>query len=153
MDIIKHYYDLGHQVASHTYEHKTLTGVSEDEIRNQMDTLADIIQGAIGKRPAVMRPPEGDIDNNSLNMLTDLGYKVVTWDIDTRDWENHNLSEELDAYKEVMESSSDHGHIALQHEVFKQTVDELVPKIVEYVKEKGYKFVTVAECIDVSAYQ
>ncbi|ORE07136.1 glycoside hydrolase/deacetylase [Rhizopus microsporus var. microsporus] len=153
MDVIKHYYDLGHQVASHTYEHRSLTGASEDVIKEQMDTLANIIESAIGKKPAMMRPPEGNIDDNSLSVLTDLGYKVVTWDIDTRDWENHDLSGELDAYKSVMDSSSDHGHIALQHEVYEQTVNDLVPKVVEYAKEKDYKFVTVAECIDEPAYQ
>jgi peptidoglycan/xylan/chitin deacetylase (PgdA/CDA1 family) len=50
MEVIKHYYDMGHEVASHTYEHKELQGLSEQEIEYQMNTESDIIFKAIGKR-------------------------------------------------------------------------------------------------------
>ncbi|KAG1436214.1 hypothetical protein G6F55_014242 [Rhizopus delemar] len=50
MEVIKHYYDMGHEVASHTYEHKELQGLSEQDIEYQMNTESDIIFKAIGKR-------------------------------------------------------------------------------------------------------
>lgn len=50
MEIIKHIYDMGHEVASHTYEHKVLSDLSEEEIEYQMNKQSDIIFEAIGKR-------------------------------------------------------------------------------------------------------
>lgn len=154
MEVIKHYKDMGHQIASHTYEHKVLAGLSAADVEYQMNTQSDIIYKAAGVRPAVMRPPTGAYDQTSLKTLYELGYAVVNWDVDTRDWENHNLAQEQAAYKSMdSDTNSTLGHITLEHEVYNQTVDELVPWAINYVKEKGYKFVTVAECLDVPAYQ
>lgn len=48
--VLKHAYDSGHQIASHTYEHKDLKGLSASEVRYQMNKVADIIEEAIGQR-------------------------------------------------------------------------------------------------------
>lgn len=50
MEVIKHIYDMGHEIASHTYEHKVLSDLSEEEIEYQMNKQSDIIFEAIGKR-------------------------------------------------------------------------------------------------------
>ncbi|KAG1438375.1 hypothetical protein G6F56_012663 [Rhizopus delemar] len=152
MQVIKHYYDLGHQVASHTYQHVILKGASTKTIQKQMDKQANVIQKAIGKRPAVMRPPQGDIDSHAISVLRSMGYSIVIWDIDTSDWATHNFEFEKKAYTTVFEKSS-MGHIALQHEVYDQTVHELVPWVIDYVKSKNMKFVTVSDCLGVSPYQ
>lgn len=75
-------------------------------------------------------------------------YRVIIWDVDSQDWATHNLADEQREYKSVLDkaSSSNSGHIALEHEVYEQTVNELVPWAIKYVKSKGYKFATVADC-------
>lgn len=50
LDVIKQYYDQGHEIASHTYQHKNLVGLTVEEIEYQMNTQSDIIYKAIGKR-------------------------------------------------------------------------------------------------------
>ncbi|EPB82360.1 hypothetical protein HMPREF1544_10907 [Mucor circinelloides 1006PhL] len=153
MEVVKHYKDMGHEVASHTYEHKELAGLSDSEIEYQMNTQSDIIYKAIGKRPAIMRPPAGSYDDNTLKVLRKLGYSVVTWDVDTRDWATHNLNDEEKAYKTMdKDTSSILGHITLEHEVYDQTVNGLVPWAIKYVKSKNYKFVTMSECLGVTDY-
>lgn len=154
MEVVKHYKDMGHQIGSHTYEHKELSGLSASEVEYQMNTQSDIIYKAAGVRPAVMRPPSGAYDDTSLKTLRNLGYSVVTWDVDTKDWKTHNLKEEEAAYDTMnKDSSKSLGHIALEHEVYDQTVDDLVPWAINYVKSKDYEFVTVADCLGVDAYQ
>ncbi|KAG0738258.1 hypothetical protein G6F57_006521 [Rhizopus arrhizus] len=154
MEIIKHIYDMGHEVASHTYEHKVLSDLSEEEIEYQMNKQSDIIFEAIGKRPALMRPPTGAYDENTLVVLKELGYSVVNWDIDTNDWREHDFDEEKSAYEEMKDDSNQSlGHIALEHEVYDQTVSELIPWVIDYIHSMGYKFVTVSDCIGVDAYQ
>ncbi|KAK4515374.1 uncharacterized protein ATC70_010319 [Mucor velutinosus] len=153
LEVVKHYKDMGHEIASHTYEHKELAGLSDAEIEYQMNTQSDVIYKAIGMRPAIMRPPAGSYDDNALKVLRTLGYSVVTWDIDTRDWATHNLNDEENAYKTMdKDTSSTLGHITLEHEVYDQTVNDLVPWAIKYVKSKNYKFVTMSECLGVTDY-
>lgn len=153
LEVIKHFKTMNHEIASHTYEHRELAGLSAKDIEYQMNTQSNIIKKAIGLRPAIMRPPAGNVDANTLKVLRKLGYHVVNWDIDTNDWRNHNLDEEEAAYKTIdKDTSKTLGHIALQHEVYDQTVNELTPWAIKYIKSKKYKFVTVSECIGKPAY-
>lgn len=51
-EVLKHVYDSGHQIASHTYQHKDLSPLSASEIREQMQKNEQVIKAAIGKAPA-----------------------------------------------------------------------------------------------------
>lgn len=153
MEVIKHFKDMNHEVASHTYQHKELAGLSDSDIEYQMNTQSDIIKEAIGVRPAYMRPPAGNVDENTLKVLRNLGYYVVNWDTDTNDWKTHDFTSEKAAYQTFdKDTPSTLGHITLEHEVYDQTVNELVPWAIDYIKSKNYKFVTVSECIGFPAY-
>ncbi|KAI8138264.1 hypothetical protein BJV82DRAFT_631670 [Fennellomyces sp. T-0311] len=153
-DVLKHAYDLGHQIASHTYNHINLDTLSASGVRSQMNQNSDAINRAIGRRPAFMRPPEGAYNANTLSILGDLGYTVVMWDIDSNDWRGEGLTEERKEYESVLGSSSpsNSGHISLQHDVYESTVDTLVPWVINYVRQRGYRFTTVADCIGANPY-
>ncbi|KAG1428595.1 hypothetical protein G6F57_023187 [Rhizopus arrhizus] len=119
-----------------------------------MNTQSDIIFKAIGKRPALMRPPTGAYDANSLAVLKELGYSVVNWDLDTNDWRAHDFTQEKAAYQEMdQDTPQTLGHITLEHEVYNQTVDDLVPWAINYLKTKGYNLVPASSCIGVEPYQ
>ncbi|CAO3700139.1 unnamed protein product [Rhizopus microsporus] len=152
--VIKHVYDKGHQIGSHTFSHKELAGLSASEVKSEMTKLEKIFKSVIGKTPVYMRPPSGAYDDNTLATLGQLGYKVILWDIDSNDWRYKDiasLANEQQEYKSVIEADNKkkpHGHIALQHDVHKKTIDKLVPWVISYIKsKKNYKFVTVAECL------
>lgn len=38
------------------------------------------------------------------------------------------------------------GFMALTHDIWSDTVYNFVPKIIDYVRGRGWRFVTVAEC-------
>ncbi|KAF7725195.1 Carbohydrate esterase 4 protein [Apophysomyces ossiformis] len=166
IEVIKYVHDLGHQVASHTYQHKDLPGLTKEEVQYQMNQESDIIFKAIGKRGAKlgddpslnelttlldMRPPEGALDDQAKAVLAELGYKgIVLWDIDSNDWKKLGIEHEKTEITNVLGSETGNptgGHISLMHDVWERTAKELVPWAVEYIKSKGYKFQTVAECL------
>ncbi|KAI9357511.1 hypothetical protein BD770DRAFT_388900 [Pilaira anomala] len=156
LEVIKQYYDQGHEIASHTYEHMNLEGLSEDEVKFQMNTQSDIIYKAIGKRVKLMRPPEGVTDKVSSKVLKELGYSNILWDIDTLDWQKKGLSFEQSNVKDVLDkdvANKTMGHISLEHDIHEDTVKTLVPWLTEYVKSKGLTFVTVSDCLGIEAYQ
>lgn len=152
--VIKHVYDMGHQLGSHTYSHLELGGQGASKVKSEMQKLETIFRSVIGKNPLYMRPPAGSYDATTLSTLGGLGYSVILWDIDSNDWRYSDvtsLSQEQQHYKDVIEKDSKtnpHGHIALHHDVYKKTTEKLVPWVISYIKsKKNYKFVSVAECI------
>lgn len=50
IDVLKYYHELGHEIGSHTYQHKVLKGLTTTEVEYQMNQQSDIIYEAIGQR-------------------------------------------------------------------------------------------------------
>lgn len=76
-------YNAGHGLGSHTVSHPSLSGISRDlffqEISRTRDILGD--QGS-----SCLRPPYGATDAYTRAYAAELGYTVVLWDVDSRDW-------------------------------------------------------------------
>ncbi|KAG2182160.1 hypothetical protein INT43_007087, partial [Umbelopsis isabellina] len=144
---IKKAYESGHQIASHTWDHADLDTLSESEIQEEMLRLEAALMNVIGVKPAFMRPPYGNSNETTTKVLNDLNYTVVEWNVDSKDYETHNLSQEMDRIKnELPPSDSGDGAIVLEHDIYEQTVEELAASTIEYVQMQGYNFSTVADC-------
>ncbi|KAI9283064.1 hypothetical protein BC943DRAFT_328209 [Umbelopsis sp. AD052] len=146
-------YKSGHQIASHTYSHADLDSLDAQGVTAEMTNLEAALEKAIGVKPAFMRPPYGNSNSATTSTLNSLGYTVVTWNVDSKDYETHNLGDELTNYKNELGPITGPGGIALEHDVYQQTVEELTDKAIDFVKEQGYKFATVAECFNEQPYQ
>jgi peptidoglycan/xylan/chitin deacetylase (PgdA/CDA1 family) len=156
LDVLKYYHELGHEIASHTYQHRNLKGLSDDQVQYQMNQQSDLIFDAIGQRPALMRPPEGELDDAASRVLKTLGYSSIMWDVDTKDYEFKGLVTEEGMVRDVVETDvagQTPGHISLQHDVHESSAKELTPWMIDYITSKNYTFVTVSDCLGLPAYQ
>ena len=85
--------ERGHAIANHTASHKSFRGLSQADFDVQVTGLADEIGQAAGdilqpgQQVPFVRPPYGHTDANTAAYAGALGYRVVMWDIDTRDWQ------------------------------------------------------------------
>ncbi|KAM0200029.1 hypothetical protein ACHAPA_009653 [Fusarium lateritium] len=138
--------DEGHQVASHTYGHPDLVGLQDFDIEQQMSLLNNELSLLIGKSPVYMRPPYFSFNDETLRVLGQLGYKVVIADIDTNDWQfsSRGVEGPLDAYYTGLRNG---GSIVLMHDVHQNTVDNILPLIIQATVESGKRAVTVGECL------
>lgn len=156
-EVLQLYDSLGMEIGSHTYEHVVLSStVSETEIEYQLNTQSDLIFNAIGKRPALFRPPEGVLSTTASSIVKKLGYSNIMWDVDTKDYEEKGLTYEQGLVREVVDKDvggKTLGHISLQHDVHPNSVTQLTPWYVDYILAKNYTLVTVSECLGISAYQ
>lgn len=50
LEIVQYFYESGHEIASHTYDHTNLAGLPDEEVRSQMNAQSDVIFRAIGQR-------------------------------------------------------------------------------------------------------
>ncbi|KAL7313642.1 hypothetical protein PS15m_007364 [Mucor circinelloides] len=151
---LKKAYDSGHQIASHTLSHKDLDTISGEEFDSEISELERIIYDLIQVKPAFIRPPYGNANEDTVAKLESRGYSVIRWSTDTKDYDTHDLQQEMANVKNSFNAStSDEGYITLSHDVYEQTTTELTSALIDYVKSQKFEFATVAECIGKNPYQ
>ena len=149
---LKEAFDAGHQIGSHTYSHPNLTDLNEEEIFEEMKNNDDAIKRIIGKKPTHMRPPYLSVNDDVLTVLGNLGYKVILMNVDTRDFEHDGDSNEVELIRQEIDEEIDPSNpeedsfVSLSHDYVSQIV-QWTETYVNMIRAKGYRLVTVAECI------
>jgi peptidoglycan/xylan/chitin deacetylase (PgdA/CDA1 family) len=111
-----------------------------------MQKVEQAFVNIIGKKPAYMRPPYLATGGNVLPTMKTLGYKVITDDVDSQDWNGYTPAQSEAVFTAA--GASGNGHIPLMHEVYSTTVNTLVPWLINWAKANNLKIVTVAECLN-----
>ncbi|KAH6599659.1 hypothetical protein BASA50_002856 [Batrachochytrium salamandrivorans] len=139
-------------IASHTLTHPDMKTLTADQMWHEMKDNDDLIRAIIGKSPTYMRPPYGNTNDLVLNAMGTWGYKVITWNLDSADWD-HDGKPDMIALNEAAYQEDLKGHplpytsfISLQHDF---VVDEVtwIQIVINKFKALKYKFVTVGECL------
>ncbi|WP_303969351.1 polysaccharide deacetylase family protein [Sporosarcina ureae] len=138
--IAKKVAEAGHEIGNHSWNHPSLTGVTDTELLSEVTGTSEIIKAATGKTATVFRPPYGAVDDR---VRESTKLPVVLWNVDTLDWEHHDPELLL---KHVTDATRS-GSIILMHDIHKSTADGL-DAVLENLQSQGYKFVTVSEMDD-----
>lgn len=170
-DVVKEAYDKGHEIGNHGWNHWSYTNAStmnsdevdcdlnNSQIVDQLTTVNDLIYKIIGKAPAIFRPPYGQFDEKTLRIAAYAGmYSMALWNIDSLDWEL--VDDDLGGFKTIVDivmapnvSSANSSFMIDLHEQLSATILLTTPLLAIVLRNLGYTFVTVSECIGVNAYQ
>ncbi|MFR9796806.1 polysaccharide deacetylase family protein [Streptomyces sp. MS06] len=132
----------GHEVGSHTWDHKILTGLGRAQIREELDRTDKEIARLTGHRPTLMRPPQGRTNDTVHAVCRELGLSEVLWSVTAKDYKTDDPAV---ITRRVLAQSSRDG-IILLHDLYPGTVPA-VPGIIDALKERGYAFVTVPQLL------
>jgi len=155
-DIIKREYNSGHVVASHTYTHPSggITGLSDDELYDELTKVNELLDELIGVKPSFFRPPLGEYSESNLKIIEKCGIKAnILWNLDSEDWDSsYNATQQ---YIDGLEGKDPYTHsfIALNHDIQKVTANKNLRIIIPYIKNLGYNLVTMDVCTGIPAYQ
>ena len=138
--ILKRMQSEGHEVGNHSWNHPILTKLSLEDAKKQLTDTEDAITKVLGKSSKLMRPPYGAISDDIRNSLD---LRFIMWDVDSLDWKSKN---EAAILTEIQHQTSD-GAIILMHDIHQPSVNSL-PKVIEYLQEQGFSFVTVSELLN-----
>ncbi len=143
-EIVKQIVDAGYEIGSHGHKHENYSKYSEEEIRKQIGKAHTILTELTGKKPTLIRMPNGDFDKRVLRVAAEMGYTVIQWDTDSKDWINPGV----DQIVQNVVSKAHPGDIILMHasDSCKQTHLAL-PQIIDKLRAEGYEFVTVSELL------
>ena len=136
-DILKKMVDSGMEIGNHTYNHLLLTKYDEDKIRSEIEDTSDVIYSATNKRPNLLRPSYGSV-NNKIKKVANM--PIIIWDIDTLDWKYHNSKR---ITSRVVNKVRD-GDIILMHDIYSASLNAL-SNIIPILQDNGYEFVTIDE--------
>ncbi len=82
----------GHVIGNHTWNHKSLKGMSFSRLQDQVSRTDEAIKLALADsaRPEAnrdyLRPPYGAMDRNTKRFAGRLAYRIMLWDLDPQDW-------------------------------------------------------------------
>ncbi|OSC62990.1 deacetylase [Streptomyces sp. 4F] len=141
-ELVRRMADEGHEVASHTWTHKILTDAEPDEIREELERPNKEIERLTGKRPTLMRPPQGRTDDTVHEICRELGLAEVLWTVTAKDYK----TDDSDLITERVLDQSSRDGIILLHDIYDGTVPA-VPGIIDALKKRGYVFVTVPQLL------
>ncbi|CQR47372.1 Peptidoglycan-N-acetylmuramic acid deacetylase PdaC [Paraliobacillus sp. PM-2] len=138
-DIVKEVSERGHEIGNHTWNHKQLTKLGEENIKEEINRVNQAIQDITGEKPTVFRPPYG-----ASNALVDelLHVPSVLWNIDTLDWKSHDPNKVLEVVKTNLKPNA----IILMHDIHETTV-EAVALVLDYLESEGYTSVGVSDVL------
>ena len=105
------------------------------------------IEKITGSKTILYRAPYGEYNDTVIKTAQENGYYTIQWDVDTLDWKG--LSG-VEICERVM-SKVKPGSIILNHNNSDHVLDAL-PLMLERLKSKGYKVVSVGELIYDSDY-
>jgi peptidoglycan/xylan/chitin deacetylase (PgdA/CDA1 family) len=102
-------------VASHTWAHKDLTTLSEEDINSEMGRVEEALERIIGVKPAFTRPPYGNFNDLVRQVADSRGQKLVTWDFDSGDSTGSSAEQSIQSYQALADQHPS-TVLALNHE-------------------------------------
>lgn len=137
--------DKGYEIANHTYSHNVLKNSDLEDVRDELISTENEIKRLGARVCKLVRPPCGLFSNSLVDFSRENGYKIVLWNIDTKDWKHASASQ---ISNEVL-SNVRGGDIILFHDYISgksntaEALDYLIPKLIDM----GYEFVSVSELL------
>ncbi|WP_454916774.1 polysaccharide deacetylase family protein [Xanthobacter sediminis] len=142
-DLLRHMVAAGHEIGNHSWNHPQLPKIPLAEADRQVEDTSAAIRNAIGRDPIYLRPPYGAMTPALRRHIEDkYGLAMVYWSADSLDWKNRDAQA---IYDKVMAQTRP-GGIILMHDIHATTV-AAVPRVLDALLAKGYKFATVSELI------
>jgi peptidoglycan/xylan/chitin deacetylase (PgdA/CDA1 family) len=149
-DVVKKAYMNGNNVLSHSYYHHDLSKRSAKEIAEDLAISDQTLYEVIGKKPALLRPPFGAVNDTVISTAIKHGENIVLWSIDTLDW---SQKESKNITNNVL-TNARNGDIILMHsnEDKSETVSAL-PAIIEGLQQRGFEIVGLETLLNQRAYK
>ena len=133
-------------IENHSWSHpRDMRALDDDRIRSEVRRAASMIESTTGRRTTLFRFPGGNADERTVGLVRALGYQVVHWR-----WAEGDPSPTVAADQLVAQTlaRTRPGDILIFHVNGRGWhTAEALPRIVDGLAARGYRFVTVAEVL------
>ena len=135
--VVQREHDNGHAVASHNWNHNATRGQSAKALKAMPEKVNKVMNQVIGIPVRYDRAPGGIFPPMQKARVE---WAYIQWSLDTYDWRGRTPNQVLSSVKKKIAD----GDIILCHDI-KEYAPNSTRKIVDYLQEQGYMFLTVDE--------
>ncbi len=136
-DTVKRISDEGHELGSHSYSHKSLLHVKNEELEKEVNEVSRIVKNITGVDIKLLRPPYGSINGEVKDKYP---YSYIMWSVDPEDWKYKDAS----IVREHVLDKVEDGDIILLHDIHYTTAESL-KLILPELYIRGYQVVSVSK--------
>lgn len=135
-DLLNEMLENGNIIGNHSYNHKWLIKLNENELNEQINKTNEEIYKYTGYIPTLLRPTYGSVNQKIKNINMD----IILWTVDTMDWKYKSINKIVSKATNNLQD----GDIILMHDIYKRTALSL-DKIITEIKKQGFEIVTILE--------
>lgn len=135
---LRRIHDMGFVIGNHTYSHRSLTELTEDEQKDEILQVNRMVEELIGEKPSFFRAPFGQNTSFTKKLAKQEDMTLMNWTYGY-DWNKAYMNKE--GLERIMVEAPEltDGANLLMHD--REWTNEALEGIVKGLKEKGYSFV------------
>jgi peptidoglycan/xylan/chitin deacetylase (PgdA/CDA1 family) len=137
--------DEGHSFGNHTFNHKILNKISNEEKHYQISSVNKLFEEKFNIKLKYFRPPHGKFQLSTSSLLGKHNLKNVMWSLLTYDYKN-----DLSIVKFAVEKYLKHNSIIVLHDSIKSKdiISDSIGFIADEVRKRNYQFGKADECLN-----
>ncbi|WP_286625516.1 MULTISPECIES: polysaccharide deacetylase family protein [unclassified Thermosynechococcus] len=143
-DIVK----AGHAVGNHSWSHP-YQPVDPEVAKQEIENTSALIAKQSQAQTRLFRPPGGNLTTGLVDYAKSKNYAIILWSVDTHDTRPNTTAADIveRTLKEVKP-----GSIILLHDGGgdRATTRKALPTLIRRLRQKGYRFVTVPELLQLA---
>ena len=138
--------EAGHEIGNHTFSHRKFDRLGAEELRREIFSCEEAISSVSDSPIRFIRPPEGQMSDTMRQVMGELDYRVILWDVDTRDWAHTPPAAICRHILDTVQA----GDIILMHDFigYNSPTPEALRLVIPALLERGFRFVTVGELVE-----
>ena len=164
-DLVRRIVNEGHEIGNHTFTHPNLGEIPLSLTELELNATQRLIESEVGRSTVLLRPPcFGDAEADKPQevepalVAQNLGYIIVGVRIDPNDWQLPVTADQI--VQRTMERATDtnpetRGEVILLHDSGgdRSATIEALPRLIEELKAKGFRFVQTSDLAGLSRDQ
>ena len=136
-EVLMRQFDQNHLIASHSYHHWSGYSLKPESRLRELAMCDELLLDLVGERNTLFRAPGGTYPPWA---EAGIGLPIIQWSVDTYDYTGKDPAH---IFYSVRNNVRD-GDIILMHDTGAE-LWKAIPRMAEYLRENGYRMVTVEE--------
>ncbi|SDQ07590.1 polysaccharide deacetylase family protein [Virgibacillus salinus] len=134
---VKYVNSEGFSIGTHSTNHVHVSSLSYEQQENELIQTIQLIEDITNEEVDLFRPPYGDMNQLTIDLINEHQGKMVLWNNDPKDWKSNDPKDIVSSVQGTKTS----GSIILLHE--SEAVIEALPQIIKYLQSKGLQIVNL----------
>ena len=144
-ELVQQVKDAGHTFGNHTFNHKILNKISNDEKDVQISLANKMFEDQFDIKLRYFRPSHGRFQLSTSSLMRKHQLKNVMWSLLTYDYKN-----DLSIIKFAVDKYLNHNSIIVLHDSnkSKNIISDSISFIADEIRKRNYEFGEAEECLN-----